>query len=210
MSRFVDVFKLLFSGSNNERHEEEPAECAPHSRRVRNSKKVRGRALQYADSFIFVPSDGTLTGRSRSNTESNLLSGGKFGKSIRSRISQEVEDHNPAISITQEQQSFQEPVYQRLSQPGSNHNGVLHDYNSLSPRGEYSLHCPPGSGNHSQIRPHSFHSLGREYATPTDCLLSSSRYYHSNEDIESLTHDEGSLPHIYIQYSNSQQSIVSI
>lgn len=187
MSRFVgSVFKLFFANSSppEERHGE-PASVRRRSRKRREGApvKVRGRerAVQYADSFIFVPSD-TGQSRSRSNTESNVTSNRiLLGKSIKSRISQEIEDRSSTRPAPNDQ-SFADPLYQRLS--------LVENDRCVPPRGPYEIHCPPGE-KYCDIRPQSCHSLGREYAMPTDCIQPTSRYVYSEDDLESLVDCEG-------------------
>ncbi len=152
-------------------------------------RKIRDRSLQYADSFIFVPgeinSDVVNSSRLRSNTcADNLLSsspqpdvnpGINFGKSLKSRISQEVEDR-----CVEETRGSQIAYF--ADHPSSN--GL---YPLASEAMAYEIHCPPGE-RYCHLRPNSFGAM--EYTRPSDCIKPTNSWHHTNDsDLESI--DEG-------------------
>ena len=191
MSRLMDSFlKLLFSSghSTTEKASEGiAAKRRSRSRRGRGRSTAghvgrRGRFLQYADSFIFLPSEESPRNRANTISSDQVLSSSSNSQPpsrlslLKSRISQEVED--ASIPPSTKQHSFQEPLYHRLSDFDPNH---LVNETKVTGEDPVVLH-----------RPLSCHSLGRiEYATPSDCIQPTRRYYYSEEDLDSVSENQG-------------------
>ena len=186
MSRIVDsVRKLLFTSQEQRRERRKKSRHGIQKQK----RRVRDRSVQYADSFIFLPGEHNNIGLSRpraqtcvddvlsSSPKTNAGTSGRLlGKSIKSRISQDVEDgfsrdNSRAVSF---EGSLENPSTPPPPIPPPRISSVT-----------YEIHCPPGE----DIRPQSCHSLGREYATPSDCIRPTQSWYHDNSDLDSI--DEG-------------------
>ena len=197
MSKLVGtVFKLVQGDKKKERQKLRNGTKKPRGTR-------RDRSLQYADSFIFVPGEITnrvseddttttttvLPGRLRANTCADELvsspsinisaveAGKNIGKSIKSRISQEVVDE-----------------FSHRRNRSSQEMSFLGNPDTLSPptppphKSTISLDivCPSGERYH-HLRPYSLNSLGHEYTTPLDCIRPTASWYQATDsDLESL------------------------
>lgn len=160
-----------------------------HSRRKgRNGS----RQLQYADSFIFVPADpsaAVVPSRVNANTfaEDNILTsqqqqrvtlvtGMNLGKSIKLRISQEVEDVSTNDHVLRHDSSHHQQARTNGSFTGesthfsrSNHSLNNPQFPHPSDSTTLEIHCPPGE-RYCQVRPYPDTSVATEYARPIDCV----------------------------------------
>ena len=184
MSKFVtSVLRFVNRDKERDRHNN------LRSGKRKPRRKIKDRSLQYADSFIFVPgeinSDVVNSSRLRSNTCADNLSpqhdvnpGINFGKSIKSRISQEVEDR----CVKYEEETRGSQVAYFADHPSSNG-----PYPLPSEAMAYEIHCPPGE-RYCHLRPTSFGAM--EYTRPTDCIKPTNIWDRTNDsDLESI--DEG-------------------
>ena len=192
MSRFVDSVLRLVQ-SDKDRHKDR--------QKLRNGRKKfrkrRDRSLQYADSFIFVPGEinrvdaenvnSPLRFRANTCADNLLLSppsqapfvngnaagiSGGLGRSLKSRISQEVED------VARDENRGSQDAYfaEKNGMPNPPSTQAL----------SYEIRCPPGE-RYCHIRPYSSQFGITEYSRPSDCIRPTNSWHHANDsDLESV------------------------
>lgn len=176
-----------------------------HSRK----KGRNNRSLQYADSFIFVPAgaDSNLvlpppSTHVKANTFADnlsspqrvpLVAGMNIGKSIKSRISQDVEDVS-TNHVVRESPHLQRNAGSSFAAEGmhfTTQNTKNHSSNNLQTNQSFDsvnleIHCPPGE-RYCHIRPYSGTNVAAEYAKPTDCIRPVISWHQSIEsDLDSI------------------------
>ncbi len=168
--QYADSF-IFVPGEINSTANNDVNQCSPRIRAITFADNISSSALQQPPAVV---NGGAVS------VVPNYPLG--LGKTIKFRISQEVEDKH-FHDERQEPQSF--TVEQRHTDPSS----LIVPYPYPNEPASYEIECPPGE-RYCNIRPYSYSSIS-EYTKPTDCIRPTvNSWHHANDsDLESI--DEG-------------------